>query len=109
MPVWGRRGTVSKGKLLEAARLSTEPMVGQDQGQHRFSHDHEAWQKTGVMAAFDQKVSGLAGSGDCPLGSGNRTGRLEGDPAHNGLTARNASEHTAVTVGFGGQRWNVGG
>src|SRR5262245_55683444 len=91
----------SASRLAGTLGLPAEPVIDQDQGQHRFAHGDESWQQARVMATPGDDLGGLTLARDRSLGLGQAAGWFEGHPADNWLAARNAAQHSAVAIGFG--------
>ena len=75
-----------------------EPVIGENDGDHGFSHGYEARQQAGIVAALcpDRGWQAIASHGR--LFFGQTAGRLDGGPQNDRHAGTDASEHSAVAV-----------
>ena len=75
-----------------------EPVIGEDDGDHGFSHGDEARQQAGIVAALcaDRGWQAIASHGG--LFFGETAGRLDGGSQNNRHAGTDASEHSAVAI-----------
>ena len=75
-----------------------EPVIGEDDGDHGFSHGDEARKQAGIVAAFGANRGWQAIASYGGLFFGETAGRLDGGSQNNRHAGPDASEHSAVAV-----------
>src|SRR5262245_7390690 len=84
-----------------ALRPPAQPMIDQDQGNHRLTHRHETRQQARIVPATGDDLGRLAGARHGPLRPRQAARRLDRHAADNRLAAGDAAEHSAVTIRLG--------
>lgn len=78
--------------------LPAEPVIGEDDGGHRFGHGNEPRQQAGIVATGGPDRGGLAGACDGLLFACEAAGGFYGGTQQDGCSGRHASQHATVTI-----------